>query len=74
MYFSYSGWQFSQLRIDSVGGFLHGNLVPALQEYVGAFGAEAVGYHWSVWLLDNPRFLISTEYTDTLETFWLIAL
>lgn len=39
MYFSYSGWQFSQLRIDSVGGFLHGNLVPALQEYVGAFGA-----------------------------------
>lgn len=39
MYFSYSGWQFSQLKIDSVGGFLHGNLVPALQEYVGAFGA-----------------------------------
>lgn len=41
---------------------------------LGLSDTEAVGYHWSVWLLDNPRFLISTEYADTLETFWLIAL
>lgn len=42
-----------------MGGFLHGDLVPALRNMLGLSGTEAVGYYWSAWLLDNPRFLMS---------------